>query len=429
MFVAALDARRGWVAFASGALVGLTLLVRYRPSAVLVFAVLVFLFDRDRRRFAASQLLGVGVVFGLWQLWFTVVYGAPHPIPTWLAVQKMGTDIGSEFSGAGLRFGAFATTAGAALMSPFVGWMMLGDRRHPVAMILVPILVATSTAVFGVVSGYQVEMVLWPFALALAGGGVVASVWVLWKHAHTHRDQVLRYAPLTTLLLVLIASAGVGFTNARYFITALPFVLLAAELAMRRSPDPTEFTRRERRLPIVIALVTVPVGALIQVADIRFAQAIDDATTWAVRVNADEARAAGKSQRLWHVHEWGVLTRLSSDPTTSFLSDRENLYLGRNELRDLDDSGPIRVVRRDAPVVGERCLRISNVTMFKLQNLEARCPAGEGALHYRSPDEFPLKVMDFTTRAGLYSDGWGLAPFTIGFGPLVEARIDRVVGP
>ncbi len=404
---------------ASGIVAGLALLVRYRPGVALLFATVVAAFDSRRRALALAHILGTLAVFALWQLAFTYNYGMPHPLPLVYYVKHLGITLSGEFSPLAQRVGAFAPTIGAALLSPLVGALLLVVTRSRAVPIMAA-LAALITFVAALSIQYPLREALWPAALGATGGAALASLFNLHKHsddtAHT-LDPVTRFAAPALFAFALLASFGVSFTNARYFIAALPFILLSIEFALRRATSP-HLVRTHA--PAIIAALTIPVGATVQWADTRFARAANAATEWAIEQRKDQP---GK---LWHVHQWGVETRLAAEPNTRFLTGHENAYAADLGGRDENATVEITIVRRERPAPGDACLRVSNVTLVQQENLDAWCPGGDGALVWASQDTFPLRVIDFEFSAGLYSDGWGLAPYTLGRGPLVRARIDFV---
>lgn len=337
------------------------------------------LFRLFQRRENRVLLLLLALPLALWGFWYLrayLHYDRFVLLHTWQHMRKR------EFLEAtlmGEKVLSFLLNAGGVFLCPIALWYGLA---RPVSGRVTLFLFFLSFLPF------YLWYTDWPFVSRLLFALFLSSgVLVFWEGVRRAREVLAgqRKGDLGPLLALWFFGIGAAYLvlfyagSVRYALPALPPVILFWVKALEQRVESRYFLRNLIWLGVVLTGVY---GAAISWGDYRFAGVYRQAAREIVADYREEGRT------IWFTAEWGF-----------------RYYLEREGARILarTQTGP-----RPGDVIVKPFLASPWVTLYDDQ--------GRTSLLEQRPAElgYPVRILDFDSKAGFYSTGWGLLPFSLG---------------
>jgi hypothetical protein len=356
---------------------------------VLLMGAWLFLTRREGRPADRFPYLAPAAPLLLWVAWYFLAYlHYDRFVLVNTALHMVQREI-FDWSLLGGKLLSFALNSGALFVVPLALWYGFAGKFRTRVALLVFFCAFAPLQLW--VEGWTWTQTLL-FALFLSSGFLVVWEFVLLVREKNPGDRLLAlwfFGILAAALILVYAG------SARYTLLALPPVILAWLRRLEGRIGEPYFLRNLVWTGVVLTAAWALPPA---VADYRFAE------TYRRAAAELAAEYSAPDHTLWFAGEWGF-----------------RYYLERHGARLITRTEP---GARPGDIIVKPFIASPWVTVFD----------GEphtSLVEQRHVDEpFPVRILDFSSRAGFYSTGWGLLPFSLDSGePWEWFNVFRVERP
>jgi 4-amino-4-deoxy-L-arabinose transferase-like glycosyltransferase len=375
--------RRDWLV-CGAALLGAAFITLLSAGLVILLAAALWLHRREISPALRNRLiLLLSLPIGLWIGWYLVAYlYYERFVLTYTALHMVKRSAFSWYQ-VGEKALSFLLNSGGIFLSPLAAWYAFSGRRRAH---LAPLLfvLAILTLHFFVPGWTFLQATL--FALFLTTGVLIALEILEWAPSLPHllagkstirdRDRAILffwYSGALFAALFLFYSGSV-----RYSMLALPAVVLLWFVALERRVSYPYFLRNLVGLGLVL---TGAYAFLLGYADYRFAAGYRELAAGIQKDYAEPGRT------IWVAGEWGFRHYIEAAG-------------GRPLLR-------VGTEPREGDIIVKPYVAMPWVTLYDAEEYSEFVEQRD--INYRHP----IRLLDFTSRAGFYSTGWGLLPISL----------------
>ncbi len=384
--LASLQRKRGWLILAAG-LIGASLMSITTVIPIALFGAAVAYSRQPADRGQRIRLLLLLVApFAIWVLWFLAAYLHYDRFVLILTVMHMSHRQTLDWWLVGVKGVSFLLNIGALFFLPVVAWLGFSGRsRTPLAVLVLGL--AWIPFVVWIPGWTWAQVVL--FALFLATGTLVISgvVWPPGSVSGPAPSEDSPKAPPAGMLTVwfvafLLACLFMYYSGSvRYTLPAIPPVIMLWVLWMER-----RFADQARLRKIIVATVVLTgmYSFWISYGDYRFAGVYrDTAKTLARQYRAPD-------HTLWIAGEWGFRYYMNEAGAKTILKTT--------------------TAARPGDIIIKPYVAMPWVTAYDpgeyTELIEQRVARVDS----------PVRILDFGSKAGFYSTGWGMLPFGLSNG-------------
>jgi len=379
------ESKRGWLVLAAG-LIGASLMsiTTVIPIALFGGAVAYSRQPSDRRQ-RISLLLLLIAPFAIWVLWFVAAYQHYDRFVLILTVMHMSHRQTLDWWLVGVKGVSFLLNIGALFFMPIVAWLGFGGRfRTPLALLVLGLAWIPFAVWFPNWTWAQVVL----FSIFLATGCLVVFS-VVWPPvvARGQSDGGSSNAPPPGLLTVwffafLLACLFMYYSgSARYTLPAIPPVIVLWALWMeRRFPNHAQL----RKLMAAAVVLTGIYSYWISYGDYRFAGLYRETA----KTLARDYRASDRT--VWIAGEWGFRYYMNEAGAKTILKTTTTV--------------------RPGDIIIKPYVAMPWVTAYDSGEYTELVEQREARADSR------VRILDFGSKAGFYSTGWGMLPFSLSNG-------------
>ncbi len=397
VFVYAVERQKTSFAVISGILGGLAALTRYpgliTPLLLVAYSVI------SRKGFRLSILAASIsiIIFGIWVGQNIAVYSTPHIWASFSFYKDFYSDHSFGFKDTVVKaLSNFAAVGGCAFL-PVMFLFIFRRKRFSMAF---GISVAVSAALTlwlrartDILADYTTAQVVTFYCFFLAGVFVVAEAVRIVLQAFKETDmqvtrkQVIQFLAVWLFLTLIPALFLLPFGTGRYMLPVLFPLILVLTVA------PAENFRLGQKVAPAIIAATFVVGLVLSWTDFEFALTY--------KVFPQTIRETYRKEKLWFIGEWGFRYYMKQHGAVYLLSEDSTPSTGDIIIRP-----EIAGLHRMGEPVSQRCLEYDPFLVFTLD---------------------PVRVMNYTAKAGFYGHGFGLLPFSLSGAPLERFEICRIL--
>ena len=378
------ERKRGWLLMAAG-LTGASMISITTVFQIALFAAAILISRQPaERRYRTRLLLLLGLPFLLWITWFFLAYVHYGRFVLILTVLHMSHRQTLDWWLVGVKGLSFVLNIGGLFFMPLVAWLGFGGRRRtPVALLALGL----GWIPFALwVSDWTWLQVLL-FTLSLATGGLVLfSVFrPLGGVRQSGTDS--EDGPPSGLLTVwfaafLLACLFMYYSgSARYTLPALPSAITLLVLSLQRRIRNQDLLRK---LIVSAVIVTGAYSFWLSYGDYRFAGLYRDAA------QALAARYRAPNRTVWIAGEWGFRYYMNEAGAKTILKTT--------------------TTARPGDIIIKPYVAMPWVTAYDTGEYTELLEQREAQIDSR------VRMLDFGSKAGFYSTGWGILPYGVANG-------------
>lgn len=392
LFISGIDENRTPRLLLAGFVAALAVLTRY--VGLLIFPIFLgyALFRKKSLRETLPAFAAAALPIGAWFLQNWIYHGRLHILAGASHYARFYEQ--GSFGASDLFIKAISDFSGIGAVTIFVLPVLLvyGHRKVFLFVILFSTILAALFAIRpGTLQAYSsVQLLLLSFFLSSGLFLAIISIQRWRSHQdsnHSSTDHFLIFWLIITLVAAILL---LPFGASRYMLPVLPPLTF---IIVRNIGGLLEEGTKSRYLLNAALCATIGLSLLLAIADERLAGTY--------RNFPNTLRAAYPGERIWYIGEWGFRHYMNKNAYRYLLSDENSPKPG-----DL-------IVRADLAGLHWMC-----------KELSSRC---ERLRTVEIGEELPLRILNSEAKAGFYSHGFGLLPYSFSKAHLERFTLFRVV--
>lgn len=376
----------------AGFVAALAVLTRYFGLLIFPMFLGYALFRKKKLRETLPAFAAAALPIGAWFVQNWIYHGRLHILASSSHYARFYEH--GSFGASDLLIKAISDLSGIGAVAVFVLPVLLvyGHRKVFLFVILFSAILATLFAIRpGTLEVYSpVQLLLLSFFLSSGLFLVIISIQRWRSHHdsnHSNTDHFLIFWLIVTLVPAILL---LPFGTSRYMLPVLPpltFIILRSFGGLLQ-----EGTKPRYFLNAALC-ATIGLSLVLAIADERFARTY--------RNFPNTLKAAYPGERIWYIGEWGFRHYMNKNAYRYLLSDENSPKPG-----DLIVRADLAGLHWMSKELSSRCERLRTVEIS---------------------EELPLRILNPEAKAGFYSHGFGLLPFSFSKAPLEHFTLFRVV--
>jgi len=391
LFIHSVEQERILFAVLSGILAGLSALTRY-PGLITPLLLIVYsLITRKGLRLSIVATLLAVTVFGIWVVENFAIYSTPHIWASYKFYKSFYAYHSFGIKDTLIKTASNFSAIGGCAFLAAIFLFYFRKKRFSIGFLIAIVINAVLlfllkkfTLALEDYSGPQFGVLC--FFLFAGIYFVSEAIRIVFRNAE---NPSIRFLGLWFLLTLLPALFLLPFGTGRYMLPAL-FPLILILIA-----DPDRDFNLGKKTFSTIVVITFVFGLILSWTDFELALIY--------KIFPQSIRKTYPNAKIWFIGEWGF---------RYYMKEEGGLYLLSDDTRpgpgDVIVKPQMAGLHQMAASVSNQCMVYDPFVLF-------------------SPN--PLKILNLPSKAGFYSSGFGLLPFSAGATPLESIDICRIFDP
>lgn len=391
LFIYSVEQQRISYALLSGVLAGFSALTRYPGLITALLLVIYSIITRKGLRLSIIALIASVAIFGIWLLQNFVIYSTPHIWASYKFYKSFYAYHSFGPSDTVIKTVSNLSAIGGCGFLAAVFLFYFRRKRFSssffvsvsLSALLLFFLKKMTIALADYSSVHIFVLYLFVFS------GIYFVVEAIRIVIHNMDNPALKFLGVWLLLTMVPALFLLPFGTGRYMLPSLlPLILILIA-------DPERDYNIGKKTIRTMVVITFVFGLILSWTDFELALTY--------KVFPQTLRETYPQAKIWFIGEWGFRYYMKHQGGTYLLSDDTRPAAG-----DMIVKSQMAGLHRMAEVLNKKCLVYDPFTLSSIN---------------------PLKILNLPAKAGFYSSGFGLLPYSASSGPLEGFEICRIFDP